>query len=45
MIGVVAEFHVETLNASQVIVDAGETVSAILKDFATGEWEHMRSEN
>lgn len=40
----VLEFYVETLDASQVIVDAGETVSAILKDFESGEWEHVRSE-
>jgi hypothetical protein len=45
VIGVVIEFCVETLDASQVIVDAGETVSAILKDFESGEWEHVRSES
>lgn len=45
VIGVVLEFYVQTMDASQVIVDAGETVSAILKDFESGEWEHVRSES
>ncbi|GKS73305.1 hypothetical protein AVME950_00435 [Acidovorax sp. SUPP950] len=45
VIGVVLEFYVETLDASQVIVDAGETVCAILKDFESGEWQHVRSES
>jgi hypothetical protein len=44
VIGVVIEFYVETWDSEQVVVDATETVSAILKDFETGEWEHVRSE-
>jgi hypothetical protein len=41
VIGVVIEFYVETLPSHQVILDATETVTAILKDFESAEWEHV----
>lgn len=41
VIGVVIEYYVETLPSHQVVLDATETVSAILKDFQSGEWEHV----
>lgn len=45
VLGVFIKYFVETLDTSQIIVDAGETVSAILKDFESGEWEHVRNES
>ncbi|TAL76237.1 MAG: hypothetical protein EPN76_11760 [Burkholderiaceae bacterium] len=45
VLGVLIEYFVETLDTSEIIVDAGETVSAILKDFESGEWEHVRNES
>lgn len=42
VIGVVIEFHVETLESHQTIIDASEIVDTILKDFSTGAWEHMQ---
>ena len=44
VIGVVFEFYVETWESKQLVLDASETVSAILKDFETGQWEHVRRE-
>lgn len=41
VIGVVIDYYVETLPSHQVVLDATETVSAILKDFESGEWEHV----
>lgn len=41
VIGVVIDYYVETLQSHQVVLDATETVSAILKDFESGEWEHV----
>lgn len=41
VIGVVIDYYVETLESHQVVLDATETVSAILKDFESGEWEHV----
>jgi len=41
VIGVVIEYYVETLPSHQVVIDATETVSAILKDFQSGEWEYV----
>ncbi|WP_315384449.1 restriction endonuclease [Microvirgula aerodenitrificans] len=43
VIGVVIDYYVETLPSHQVVIDATETVSAILKDFVSGEWEHVRA--
>lgn len=40
-IGIVIHFHVETLLSVEVVSDAAETVGAILKDFESGEWEHV----
>lgn len=40
-IGVVIHFHVETLPSVDIVSDAAETVAAILKDFESGEWEHV----
>lgn len=42
VIGVVIEYYVETLPSHRVVLDATETVSAILKDFQSGEWEHVQ---
>lgn len=41
VIGVVLEYYVETLDAEQIVIDATSTVDAILKDFESGEWEHV----
>lgn len=35
------DFYVETLPSHRVVIDATETVSAILKDFESGEWDHV----
>jgi hypothetical protein len=40
-IGVDLKFYVETLESAQVVSDAAELVDAILKDFESGEWEHV----
>ncbi|OQW66505.1 MAG: hypothetical protein BVN28_00670 [Nitrospira sp. ST-bin4] len=40
-IGIVIHFHVETLRSDEFALDAEETVGAILKDFESGEWEHV----
>ena len=45
VIGVVIEFYVETLEPHEIISDASNTVSAILKDFDSGEVEHIRRES
>tara|TARA_R110001592_G_scaffold331269_1_gene614040 strand:- start:410 stop:1279 length:870 start_codon:yes stop_codon:yes gene_type:complete len=42
-IAMVIHFHVETLESEAVISDAGESVLAVLRDFATGEWEHVQT--
>lgn len=42
VIGVVLEYYVETLEAEELVIDATATVDAILKDFESGEWEHVR---
>lgn len=42
VIGVVFEFYVETLPSEQFIHDASESVSAILKDFSSGEVEFVQ---
>ena len=39
--GVTIDFYVETLQSTTVIFDATATVSAILRDFETGDWEHV----
>jgi len=41
VIGVDIDYYVETLCSHEVVLDATETVSAILKDFESGEWEHV----
>ena len=41
--GVLIEYYVETLPSHEVVLNATETVSAILKDFESGEWEHVHS--
>lgn len=45
VIGVVIDFYVETLQSHQIVLDATETVSAILKDFGSEEWEYVRRAN
>lgn len=35
------EYHVATIEIRELISDAAQTIDAILKDFETGEWEHM----
>lgn len=40
-IGIVIHFHVVTLESHEVVSDAAETVLAVLKDFESGEWEHV----
>jgi hypothetical protein len=45
VIGVDIEFYVETLASKEVIVDATNTVGAILKDFDSGAWEHVHRES
>jgi hypothetical protein len=39
------QFHVETLMAEDVVIDAAETVEAVLGDFESGEWEHVHRSN
>jgi hypothetical protein len=39
--GVVIHFYVETLPSVELVSDAMETVGTILKDFESGEWEHV----
>lgn len=41
VIGVVIEFYVETLESEEIIMDASHTIEAILKDFQSGEVEHI----
>lgn len=41
VISVVIDYYVETLPSHQIVFDATETVSAILKNFESGEWEHV----
>jgi hypothetical protein len=41
VIGVVIQFYVQTLESTEIIVNAAETVSMILKDFDSGAWEHV----
>lgn len=41
VIGVVLEFCVVTSSVETLAYDAAETVTAILKDFESGEWEHI----
>lgn len=41
VIGMVIHFYVETLPSVEVVSDATETVAAILKDFESGNWEHV----
>ena len=45
VIGVVIQFYVEPWDSEQVVVDATETVSAILKDFETDEWDYVHNES
>jgi hypothetical protein len=40
--GVTVIFHVETLAAQKVVINAADTVDAILKDVESGEWEHVQ---
>lgn len=42
---VAIDFYVETLESFQTAIDATETVTAILKDFGSGEWEHIHHIN
>ena len=44
IIGVIIEFHVETLSSEKIVLDAGHTVVAILQDFQSGKWEHIYKE-
>lgn len=41
VIGVVIEYYVETLDSEEILMNAAETVEAILKDCESGEWEHI----
>jgi hypothetical protein len=41
VIGIVIEYYVETLKSYELIINAGNIVSAILKDFDSGEVEHV----
>lgn len=41
VIGMVVSFYVETLDTESITYDASRAVSAILKDFESGEWEHV----
>ncbi|MDX2125105.1 MAG: restriction endonuclease [Aeromonas hydrophila] len=43
--GIVIHFYVETQESYQTIIDATETVVAILKDFESEEWEHIYHTN
>lgn len=40
-IGIVLYFFVETLESTEIITDAATLVDAVLKDFESGEWEHV----
>ncbi len=40
--GLVVEYYVETENLGEIIVDGDRTVEAILKDFDSGDIEHVR---
>jgi hypothetical protein len=44
VIGLVIEFYVETLASTEIVINAVDTVSAILKDFQSGELEHVHRE-
>lgn len=41
VIGVVIEYYVETLESEEIIINAAATVEAILRDFESGDWEHV----
>lgn len=45
VIGLNVTFHVETLDSESVVYDAAQTVSAILKDFESGDWEHVQRDS
>jgi hypothetical protein len=45
VIRVEIEFYVETLASQEIIINAADTVSAILKDFDSGELEHVLRES
>ena len=45
VIGVEIEFYVETLASQEIIINAADTVSAILKDLDSGELEHVHRES
>lgn len=44
-IGLNVIFHVESLDPEQFVYDATETISAILKDFESGDFEHVQRDS